>query len=143
MLLVFGHAAIADTITVFVAGAAKHAMKKIVPPFERATGHKVQMRFDTVGALRDRVIAGETPDLVVLSTAAITQMAEKARPRRPASRSGARAWACRAAWPADRGYLQPRKSSRGLPESCLVHRYADPRARGPPPARNSAKPSRR
>ncbi len=79
MLLVSGSAAIADTITVFVAGAAKHAMEEIVPAFERATGHKVQMRFDTVGALRDRVIAGETPDLVVLSTAAITQMAEKGK----------------------------------------------------------------
>ncbi len=78
MLLVSGSAAIADTITVFVAGLRSMRWRRscLLSSAPRATR---SMRFDTVGALRDRVIAGETPDLVVLSTAAITQMAEKGK----------------------------------------------------------------
>lgn len=61
----------AEEITVFAAGAVKHAMTAAQEPFERATGHRLVFTFDTVGALRDRVLAGERPHLIVVSAAAI------------------------------------------------------------------------
>lgn len=61
----------ADTIRVFCAGAAKAAVADVAGAFERETGHRVELVFDTVGALRDRVLKGERPDLAVLSSAAV------------------------------------------------------------------------
>jgi molybdate transport system substrate-binding protein len=61
----------ADTVRIFCAGAAKAAVADVAGTFERETGHRVELVFDTVGALRDRVLKGERPDLAVLSSAAI------------------------------------------------------------------------
>lgn len=71
------HAARADEVRVLAAGAAKAALEKIAPEFNRATGHTVRAGFDTVGAQRDRVLKGapgEVADLVILSDSAIAQL---------------------------------------------------------------------
>jgi molybdate transport system substrate-binding protein len=60
-----------------VAGAAKAALPAITESFGRETGHTLEASFDTVGALRDRVLKGERPDLVILSAPAISALAEK------------------------------------------------------------------
>ena len=39
--------------------------------FERDTGNTLNLNFNTVGSLRDRLLAGETADLVILSASAI------------------------------------------------------------------------
>ena len=67
----------ADEVRVFAAGAAKQAVQSLAPAFEAATGHRIVAHYDTVGALRDRVLAGQpgaTTDVVILSDAALTAL---------------------------------------------------------------------
>lgn len=67
----------AAEVRLLVAGAAKAAVEKTTPTLERATGDTLRPSFDTVGALRDRVLAGERPDLVILSATAVEALADK------------------------------------------------------------------
>src|ERR1700742_4898450 len=53
----------AATLHVFIAGAAKAGAERQVPGFEQAGGDRVEAVYDTAGALRDRVLEGERPDL--------------------------------------------------------------------------------
>jgi molybdate transport system substrate-binding protein len=70
-------AAAAENLRVLAAGAVQGALLQLQDDIEVATGAKLDAAFDTVGALRDRVLAGESADLVVLSEAAVTAL-EKA-----------------------------------------------------------------
>ncbi len=72
-----GRPAHAAEVRLLVAGAAKAAVEKAAPALERETGDTLRTGFDTVGALRDRVLAGERPDLVILSAAAVDALADK------------------------------------------------------------------
>jgi molybdate transport system substrate-binding protein len=82
-LLVAGPtAARAEEVRVLAAGAAKHALERIAPEFERATGHRIAASYDTVGAQRDRVLAqppGQAAGVVVLSDSALDQLAKANR----------------------------------------------------------------
>jgi molybdate transport system substrate-binding protein len=64
----------ADTVRVLAAGAAQGALLKLEPAFKSATGHTIDGVYDTVGALRDRVLAGDKADLVILSEAGIAAL---------------------------------------------------------------------
>ncbi|HZY20147.1 MAG TPA: substrate-binding domain-containing protein [Ramlibacter sp.] len=67
----------ADEVRVLAAGAAKMAIERLAPAFERETGHQLRATFDTVGAQRDRVLAaptGTAADVVVLSAAALADL---------------------------------------------------------------------
>jgi molybdate transport system substrate-binding protein len=64
-------------VRVFVAGAAKAAYEMLAPDYQRATGNTLRAEFDTVGALRDRVVAGAAVDLVILSSVAVDVLAQK------------------------------------------------------------------
>lgn len=67
----------AEEVRVFAAGAAKHAVEALAPVFQKATGHTLRPSYDTVGALRDRVLKaapGEAADLVILSDAALASL---------------------------------------------------------------------
>ena len=67
----------ADEVRVFAAGAAKHAVDALAPLFQQATGHTLRTNYDTVGALRDRVLqapAGEAADIVILSDTALATL---------------------------------------------------------------------
>lgn len=67
----------ADEVRVLAAGAAKHAVETLAPAFQQATGHTVSASYDTVGALRDRVLQGqpgEVADMVILSDAALATL---------------------------------------------------------------------
>ena len=57
----------AETVRVLAAGAAQGAMHRLEPAIAAATGRKLDAAFDTVGALRDRVLAGDKADVVILS----------------------------------------------------------------------------
>jgi molybdate transport system substrate-binding protein len=61
----------ADDVRIYAAGAVQKAVVALIPEFEARTGHKVVATYDTVGALANRVKAGEKPDLVVLSQSAL------------------------------------------------------------------------
>jgi molybdate transport system substrate-binding protein len=76
-LLIFAPWAAADEVRVLAAGAAKHAVESMAPAFQKATGHALHASYDTVGALRDRVLQaapGEAADLVILSDAALAAL---------------------------------------------------------------------
>jgi molybdate transport system substrate-binding protein len=67
----------ADEVRVFAAGAAKHAVEAIAPAFQQGTGHTLRASYDTVGALRDKVLQaapGEVADVVILSDAALATL---------------------------------------------------------------------
>ncbi len=67
----------AAPVRVFVAGAAKAGVEALLPGFERAGGDSVEASYDTAGALRDRVLQGERPDVVILSDAAVDAIAAR------------------------------------------------------------------
>jgi molybdate transport system substrate-binding protein len=58
-------------IKVMSAGAVKAMVVALGAEFERDTGNKLDLNFGTAGSLRDRLKAGETADLVILSESAI------------------------------------------------------------------------
>jgi molybdate transport system substrate-binding protein len=81
-LSIFAPWALADELRVYAAGAAKHAVEAIAPAFQQATGHTLRASYDTVGALRDRVLQaapGEAADLVILSDAALAALRSAGR----------------------------------------------------------------
>jgi molybdate transport system substrate-binding protein len=82
LLSLFAPWAMADEVRVYAAGAAKHAVEAIAPAFQQATGHTLSASYDTVGALRDRVLQappGEAADLVILSDAALATLRSAGR----------------------------------------------------------------
>jgi molybdate transport system substrate-binding protein len=63
--------AVAAEIKVMSAGAVQSIVTALGAEFERETGNKLELNFNTVGALRDRLAGGEMADLVILSASAI------------------------------------------------------------------------
>ena len=72
-----GWSANALELKVYAAGAVKEVVIRLAPEFTRATGIKVVPVYDTVGALRDRLLQGEKSDVVMLSNAALDTLAGK------------------------------------------------------------------
>jgi molybdate transport system substrate-binding protein len=64
---------------VLTAGAFKLAVVALVPEYERASGTKVVVANDTVGALAKRIEAGEAFDVVVMTPAAIDELVAKGK----------------------------------------------------------------
>lgn len=65
----------AADLKVLTAGAYKPVVAALAPVFEQRTGHKLSIDNDTAGALQKRIAGGEAFDLVVLTPAAIEQLA--------------------------------------------------------------------
>ena len=59
----------AEDVRVLAAGAVQNAVRQLEAGFLAASGHTLKPEFDTVGALRNRVLAGERADVVILSEA--------------------------------------------------------------------------
>jgi molybdate transport system substrate-binding protein len=72
------YAAAAD-LKILTAGAFKQIVLAVEPEFEKATGHKLAIDNDTVGALSKRIEAGESFDVAVLAPAAVDELAKKGR----------------------------------------------------------------
>jgi molybdate transport system substrate-binding protein len=72
-------AAGAVEIKVMHGGAFTQVIAAIVPDFEQATGHKVTLARDTVGALTKRIEGGEAFDLAVLTPEAIDEFIKKGK----------------------------------------------------------------
>jgi molybdate transport system substrate-binding protein len=58
-------------IKVLSAGAVEGPLERLVPDFMRASGHQVDIAFNTVGALQARFKGGEKTDVIILSDPAI------------------------------------------------------------------------
>jgi molybdate transport system substrate-binding protein len=79
-------------VRALVAGAAKGVIQALAPAFEAETGWRIDAAFDTVGALRDRILAGEAADVAILSREAVEavgrQREGQAGPVVPLGRTG-------------------------------------------------------
>jgi molybdate transport system substrate-binding protein len=64
-------------IKVFSAGGVEGPLEGLIHEFQRETGHKVQVAFNTVGAIQSKLRAGEKPDLAVLSAPAVEALAKE------------------------------------------------------------------
>ncbi len=58
-------------------GAAHGLVKTLTPTFEASTGYTVSGDFGAVGGMRQRLIDGERPDLVILTAAILRELGEK------------------------------------------------------------------
>ena len=75
----------AAEIRLLSAAAMQTVFKLIADDFERSSGHKLVFAYTTMGAITDRLMAGETADLIVGSSQSLEQLA-KAGKIEPASR---------------------------------------------------------
>jgi molybdate transport system substrate-binding protein len=68
--------ALGAEIKVLTAGAFKPVITALAPDFEKRTGHKLVVENDTTGGLTKRIMSGEAFDVLVLTPAAIQQLAK-------------------------------------------------------------------
>ena len=64
----------AGDIRVFSGGAPREALSALTPEFEMLTGHKVQFTFLVVSEIRQRLAAGEKPDMVIVPAPALESL---------------------------------------------------------------------
>ena len=76
---VLASGAAAADIKVLTAGAFKQVVVAMAPEFEKATGSKLIIDNDTVGALAKRIEAGEAFDVTFLSPGAIDDLTRKGK----------------------------------------------------------------
>src|SRR5512135_1031882 len=67
LLAVGGTFAHAAEIKVLSTNGVRSVMVEMLPEFERATGHKVSIAYDTANLLLGRIKAGESADLAILT----------------------------------------------------------------------------
>jgi molybdate transport system substrate-binding protein len=68
-----------DALKVLSAGAVKSGVDKVVREFERATGTRVTIEFNTAPELRKRIAAGEAADVVVAPPAAMEEFQKQGK----------------------------------------------------------------
>jgi molybdate transport system substrate-binding protein len=66
-------------IKVMSAGAVEGPVTELAPEFIKASGHEVELQFNTVGAHRDRFAGGESTDVIILSFQAIEALEKESR----------------------------------------------------------------
>jgi molybdate transport system substrate-binding protein len=62
------------TIRLFVSNSMRGAMSELIPQFERASGHKVDISYDPAKVMMERIARGETADLAILGGSAIEDL---------------------------------------------------------------------
>jgi len=60
------HAARADEVTLIAPGGIRAAIEKLIPDFERTTGHKVNATFGSGGGTKQQVVRGEVFDVPIV-----------------------------------------------------------------------------
>jgi molybdate transport system substrate-binding protein len=68
-----------EALRVLAAGAVKQAVTELAILGPRGIADHLELRFDTVGALRDAVLAGDRADIVILSEEGIAALAKASR----------------------------------------------------------------
>ncbi len=66
-------------LQVLSAGATKPAVSTLLESFRAATGHTVQITFDTMGGIAKRVAGGERADAVIGTTEGLAQLAQQGK----------------------------------------------------------------
>ena len=72
-------------IHVLSGGAPKDVFNVLVPQFERTSGHQVKFTYAVIAALRDKIAAGETADVLVLPVAVLQGYAKEGKVAAPAT----------------------------------------------------------
>ena len=67
----------AAEVKVLSAGAVRGIVTDLAEAFRRETGHTVTLAFGTVGVVRQKLAAGEPADVVIMTDAAIEEMARQ------------------------------------------------------------------
>ncbi len=67
----------AEELRVLAAGATESTLRAAVGEFEAMSGHRLQLTYGGVGQLRDRVVAGEPADLVIVTPVVVEQLQGK------------------------------------------------------------------
>ncbi|MGL4635389.1 MAG: molybdate ABC transporter substrate-binding protein [Beijerinckiaceae bacterium] len=62
-----------SSIRIYSGGAAHGIVSKLAPAFTAATGFGIDGTFSAVGGLKARILAGERPDLVILTAAIVAE----------------------------------------------------------------------
>jgi molybdate transport system substrate-binding protein len=70
-----GSTALAD-IHVLTGGAPKEVLVELAPAFEKKTGHKVHITYAVITAIREKLAAGEKPDVVLMPAPALAAQAK-------------------------------------------------------------------
>lgn len=78
LLVVVAPAYTAD-LTVVSTNAFKTVLEELGPQFERATGHKLTMRFASTSEMKTRIEKGEAFDVALLTTAAADDLIKQAK----------------------------------------------------------------
>ena len=73
-----GPAAAAD-LNLLSAAAMQSVFKEIAGDFQRTTGHRLVIRYATMGSITERLRRGEDPDLVIGSTQSITSLVQEGK----------------------------------------------------------------
>jgi molybdate transport system substrate-binding protein len=66
-----------SAINVFCAGAVKSALIEALRGFEQHSGHTVQCTFGSTGSLRNKIVAGELADVILMSRSPVEQLAHQ------------------------------------------------------------------
>jgi molybdate transport system substrate-binding protein len=66
----------AAEVRVLSGGAPSLALRAMAPDFERVTGHRLQFTFALVSELKERLVAGEKTDLILLPAQLIAAVAK-------------------------------------------------------------------
>jgi len=66
-------------IKLMSAGAVEGPVRVLAPEFSRASGHELELHFNTVGAHRNKFIGGEKTDVIILSVPAIEELENEGR----------------------------------------------------------------
>ena len=64
------------TLRLLSGGAAHELVEKVRPSFEAESGYRIDGTFSAVGAMRDRLLAGEPAEVMILSRALIDELAK-------------------------------------------------------------------
>jgi len=71
----------AAEVQLLSAAAMQSVFKEVAGDFERVSGHRLTIRYATMGAITSRVLGGETADLVIGSTQSISSLVSGGRIR--------------------------------------------------------------
>src|SRR6266849_5678824 len=71
--------AAADEIRLLSAAAMQAPFKDLVGKFERQSGHRLLITYTTMGAITERVLGGETADVIIGSTPSMARLAKEKR----------------------------------------------------------------
>lgn len=62
------------TIKLFVSNSMRGVMNELIPQFERASGHRVEISYDPAKVMMERIARGEVADLAILGGSAIADL---------------------------------------------------------------------